>query len=146
MLPLLQEELKSAMRAKDRPTITGLRNFIGKLKTLRIDKGEELTKQECVKILHSSVKQLKESIRQFEKGGRDDLAEVEKFELELIKKYLPEQLSDKHVRDLVRKTIETTGIESVQNMGLIMGPVMKKLAGAADGKMVQKIVREELNS
>ena len=146
MLPLLQEELKSAMRAKDRPTITGLRNFIGKLKTLQIDKGEELTKQECVKILHSSVKQLKESIRQFEKGGRDDLAEVEKFELELIKKYLPEQLSDKHVRDLVRKTIETTGIESVQNMGLIMGPVMKKLAGAADGKMVQKIVREELNS
>ncbi len=146
MLSLLQEELKVAMRAKDRPTITGLRNLIGKLKTLRIDKGEDLTKQECVNILQSSVKQLKESIRQFEKGGRDDLAEVEKFELELIKKYLPEQLSDNHVRDLVRKTIEITGIESIKNMGLIMGPVMKKLAGAVDGKMVQKIVREELNS
>ena len=145
MLPLFQEELKSAMKAKDRPTITGLRNLIGKLKTRQIDKGDGLTKQECLKILQSSVKQLKDSIRQFEKGGRDDLAEVEKFELELIKKYLPKQISVNHVRALVRKTIKNTGVESIQNMGLIMGAVMKKLAGSADGKMVQKIVREELN-
>ena len=66
--------------------------------------------------------------------------------MELIKKYLPKQISVDHVRTLVRKTIKKTGVESIQNMGLIMGAVMKKLAGSADGKMVQKIVREELNS
>ncbi len=133
------------MKAKDKATLTGLRNIIGKLKAQRIDKGEDLTDQECIQILQSSVKQLKDSIEQYEKGGRDDLAEVEAFELKLIEKYLPEKLSEDDVRILVRKTIKNTGAESIQNMGLIMGAVMKKLAGSAEGKMVQKIVREELN-
>ena len=86
MLALLQEELKTAMKAKDKATLTGLRNIIGKLKAQRIDKGEDLTDQECIQILQSSVKQLKDSIEQYEKGGRDDLAEVEAFELKLIEK------------------------------------------------------------
>ena len=110
MLSLLQEELIVAMKAKDRATLTGLRNIIGKLKAQRIDKGEDLTKEECIQILQSSAKQLKDSIEQYEKGGRDDLAEVEAFELKLIKKYLPEQLSEDEVRVLVQKTIKTNQI------------------------------------
>ena len=146
MLLLLQEELKSAMKAKDKATLTGLRNIIGKLKAQRIDKGEDLTDQECIQILQSSAKQLKDSIIQYEKGRRDDLAAVEVFELNLIKKYLPEQLSEEKIRAVIRKTIESTGSDSIQDMGRIMGAAMKKLAGVADGKMVQKIVHEKLGS
>ncbi len=146
MLPLLQEELKAAMKAKDKATLTGLRNIIGKLKAQRIDKGEDLTDQECIQILQSSVKQLKDSIEQYEKGGRDDLAEVEAFELKLIEKYLPEQLSEDEIRISVQKTIKSTEAKSIQDMGKVMGSVMKNLAGAVDGKVVQKIVQEELNS
>ena len=146
MLSLLQEELKAAMKDKDKATLTGLRNIIGKLKAQRIDKGEDLTDQECIQILQSSVKQLKDSIIQYEQGGRNDLAEVEAFELKLIEKYLPEQLKDNDVRALVRKTIKSIGAQSMQDMGGVMGAVMKDLAGAADGKMVQRIVQAELSS
>ena len=146
MLALLQEELKAAMKAKDKATLTGLRNIIGKLKAQRIDKGEDLTDQECINILQSSVKQLKDSIEQYEKGGRDDLAKVEAFELKLIEKYLPEQLSEEEIQILVQKTIKSTGAKSMQDMGRVMGSVMKNLAGAVDGKVVQKIVQEKLSS
>ena len=146
MLALLQEELKAAMKAKDKATLTGLRNIIGKLKAQRIDKGENLTDQECIQILQSSVKQLKDSIEQYEKGGRDDLAKVEAFELKLIEKYLPEKLSEEEIRISVQKTIKSTGAKSMQDMGRVMGSVMKNLAGAVDGKVVQKIVQEKLSS
>ena len=146
MLDLLQEELKAAMKAKDKATLTGLRNIIGKLKAQRIDKGEDLTKEEYIQILQSSAKQLKDAIEQYEKGGRDDLAEVETFELKLIEKYLPKQLSEDDVRTLVQKTIKSTGAKTMQDMGRVMGAIMKHLAGAADGKMIQKIVHTELSS
>jgi len=145
MLSQLQEELITAMKAKDKATLTGLRNILGKLKAQRIDKGEDLTKQECIKILQSSVKQLNESIEQYKKGGRDDLAEVEAFELKLLEKYLPEQLSEDDVRAVVRKTIKLIGAESMQDMGQVMGAAMKELTGATDGNMVQKIVQKELS-
>ena len=146
MLSLLQEDLKIAMKAKDKGTLTGLRNIIGKLKAQQIDKGEDLTKEECIQILQSSAKQLKDSIEQYEKGGRDDLAKVEAFELKLIEKYLPEQLSEEEIRISVQKTIKSTGAKSMQDMGWVMGSIMKNLAGAVDGKMVQKIVQEKLSS
>ena len=145
MLSLLQEDLKAAMKAKDKATLTGLRNIIGKLKARQINSGEDLSKHECIQILQSSAKQLKDSMIQFEKGGRDDLVKVEAFELKLIEKYLPKQMSEDNVRSLVRKTIESMGAKSMQDMGRVMGVAMKEFAGAADGKMVQKIVMEELS-
>ena len=146
MLSLFQEELKTAMKAKDKATLTGLRNIIGKIKIRQIDKGGDITDQDCIQILQSSAKQLKDSILQYKKGGRDDLAKVEAFELKLVEKYLPEQLSENDLRSLIRKTIESTGAQSMQDMGQVMGTVMKELAGSADGKMVQRIVSEQLNS
>ena len=145
MLGQLQEELISAMKAGDKPRMTGLRNIIGKLKASQIDKGEELTGDESLKILKSAAKQLKESVEQYKKGGRDDLAEKELFELSLLDKYLPEQLSQDEVRTTVKNTIKSTGAESMQEMGKVMGAVMKELAETADGKLVQQIVQEELN-
>ena len=146
MLGQLQEELISAMKVGDKPRMTGLRNIIGKLKVSQIDKGEVLTGEELLKILKSAAKQLKESVEQYKKGGRDDLAEKELFELSLIDKYLPEQLSEGKIRDAVKNTIQSSGAESMQDIGRVMGLLMKKLAGTVDGKLVQKIVQEELSS
>ena len=145
MLGQLQEELISAMKAGDKPRMTGLRNIIGKLKASQIDKGEELTGDESLKILKSAAKQLKESVEQYKKGGRDDLAEKELFELSLLDKYLPEQLSQDEIRTTVKNTIKSTGAESMQEIGKVMGAVMKEMAETADGKLVQQIVQEELN-
>ena len=145
MLDQLQGELISAMKAGDKPRMTGLRNIIGKLKASQIDKGEELAGDESLKILKSAAKQLKESVEQYKKGGRDDLAEKELFELSLLDNYLPEQLSRDEIRTTVKNTIKSTGAESMQEIGKVMGAVMKEMAETADGKLVQQIVQEELN-
>ena len=124
----------------------GLRNIIGKIKATQIDKGETLTNEESLKILKTAAKQLKESIDQYQKGGRDDLAEKEAFELTLLEKYLPEQLSEEHIRQTVKNIVKNTGAGSMLDMGKVMGATMQELAGSADGKIVQKIVHEELSS
>ena len=146
MLDQLQEELKIAMKAGEKAEMMGLRNVIGKIKAAQIDKGETLTNEESLKILKTAAKQLKESIDQYQKGGRDDLAEKEAFELTLLEKYLPEQLSEEHIRQTVKNIVKNTGAGSMLDMGKVMGATMQELAGSADGKIVQKIVQEELSS
>ena len=146
MLDQLQEELKIAMKAGEKEKMMGLRNIIGKIKATQIDKGETLTNEGSLKILKTASKQLKESIDQYQKGGRDDLAEKEAFELTLLEKYLPEQLSEEHIRQTVKNIVKNTRAGSMLNMGKIMGATMQELAGSADGKIVQKIVKEELSS
>ena len=145
MLNQLQKELVVAMKAGEKAKMMGLRNIIGKLKAAKIDKGESLTNEESLKILKSAAKQLKESIDQYQKGGRDDLAEEEAYELSLLEQYLPKQLSEEIIRETVKNIVENTGAESIQNMGQVMGAAMKEFAGSADGKLVQKIVQEELS-
>ena len=144
MLNQLQEELKTAMKAGEKATMIGLRNIIGKLKVSQIDKGEPLTKEEALKILKSASKQLKESVEQYQKGSRDDLAEKELFELSLIEKYLPKKLSEVEIRKIVKKTIQDSGAESMQDMGRVMGTLMKELADTADGRLVQQILQKTI--
>ena len=146
MLDQLQEELKIAMKAGEKAKMMGLRNIIGKIKAAQIDKGKTLTDEESLKILKTADKQLKESIDQYQKGGRDDLAEKEAFELTLLEKYLPEQLSEEQIRRTVKNIVKNTRAGSMQDMGKVMGATMQELAGSADGKIVQKIVQEELSS
>ena len=145
MLNQLQEELKVAMKGGDKAAMTGLRNIIGKLKAAQINKGESLNEEESMKILKSTAKQLKESVEQYNKGGREDLVQKELFELSLIEKYLPEQLSEDKIRGFVKTTIQSVGAESMQDMGRVMGILMQELAGSANGKLVQQIVQEELS-
>ena len=146
MLDQLQEELKIAMKAREKAKMMGLRNIIGKIKAAQIDKGETLTDEESLKILKTAAKQLKQSIDQYRKGGRDDLAEKEAFELTLLEKYLPEQLSEEQIRQTVKNIVKNTGAGSMLDMGKVMGATMQELAGSADGKIVHKIVQEELSS
>jgi len=144
MLNQLQKELAVAMKATEKAKIMALRNIIGKLKAAKIDKGKSLTPEESQKILNSAAKQLKESIEQYQKGGRDDLVQEEAYELSLLEKYLPKQLSKEIIKVTVKNIIENTGAKSMQDMGQVMGIAMKEFAGSADGKLVQKIVQEEL--
>ena len=146
MLDQLQEELKIAVKAGEKAKMMGLRNIIGKIKAAQIDKGETLTDEESSKILKTAAKQLKESIDQYQKGSRDDLAEKEAFELTLLEKYLPEQLSEEQIRHRVKNIVKNTEAGSMQDMGKVMGATMQVLTGSADGKIVQKIIQEKLSS
>jgi len=145
MLNQFQEELKKAMKNGNKATIIGLRNIIGKIKAAQIDKGKILEDDEIITILKSAAKQLKESINQYKKGGREDLANKELFELSLIEQYLPEQMHEDQIIIIVKNIIKTLNAKSMQDLGQVMGATMKKIAGSADGKLVQKIAQRELN-
>ena len=145
MLKRLRSDLKDAMKNSKKEKLTPLRNLISKIKTKEIEKGEPLNDDECLKVCMSSAKQLKDSISQFEKGNRQDLADKEKKELNIISSYLPEELSDNEIVAIVKDIVNNMGASNPSDMGKVMGPIMGKIAGQADGKRVQKFVLEELN-
>ena len=145
MLNQLQKELITAMKAGEKSKVLGLRNIIGKIKAIQIDRGESLSDDDSLTILKSSAKQLKESIKQYHQGNRSDLAEKEIFELSILESYLPKQLSEDEITTNVKNIIQSLGAQSMQDMGKVMGAVMKNLASSADGKLVQKIVTKELS-
>ncbi|MBT6871014.1 MAG: GatB/YqeY domain-containing protein [Candidatus Marinimicrobia bacterium] len=145
MLSTLMNDMKSAMKAGEKSELGALRNLIGKIKAKQIDSGKTLTDDECIKVMATAAKQLKDSIQQYKDGGRDDLAENEAFELSIVERYLPEQMSEDDVRAIVKKTIADVGAESMKDMGKVMGAAMQAVGSGADGSIVQKMVREELS-
>jgi len=145
MLDKLQSDLKNALKNSEKDKLIALRNLISKLKSKEIEKGEKLSDDECLKVCMSNAKQLKESISQFEKGNRQDLADKEKKELDIISSYLPEELSDTEIVAVIKEIVNNKNASGASDMGKVMGPVMAKIAGQADGKRVQKLVLEELN-
>ena len=145
MLSILMNDMKSAMKAGEKSELGALRNIIGKVKAKQIDSGKTLTNDECIKVVATAAKQLKDSIQQYKNGGRDDLAQNEAFELSIVERYLPEQISENDVRAIVQKTIADMGAKSMKDMGKVMGAVMQAVGGESDGSIVQKMVREELS-
>ncbi|WP_103664279.1 GatB/YqeY domain-containing protein [Gracilimonas amylolytica] len=141
-------DIKEAMKAKDQDKLRVLRSLKAKLMEKEISerKGGEakLTDEQAVEVLMKAAKQRKESIDQFEDGGREDLAENEKRELKIIDAYLPEMMSEDEVRGVVKQKIEQLGASGMQDIGKVMGPLMGQLKGKADGSMVSRIVKEEL--
>lgn len=146
ILNQLNEDMKTAMRAKERDKLTTIRMIKASIQNEEIKKGAELNDEEILAILSREKKQRLESFTEFEKAGREDLTEKLTAELEVIEKYLPEQLSDEEVRTLVKETIAEVGAESMQDMGTVMSNVMPKLQGRADGGQVNAMVRELLTS
>lgn len=141
-------DIKKAMKAKETDKLRVLRSLKAKLleKEISERKGGEadLTDEQATEVLMKAAKQRKESIEQFEDGGRDDLAENEKKELEIIDAYLPEMMDESEIREVVQQKIEAVGASGMQDMGKLMGPLMGQLKGKADGSLVSKIVKEEL--
>jgi uncharacterized protein YqeY len=143
----LQNELKAAMLAKNEGKKSTLRMLISAIGYYEIQKGGagyEATDEDILAVIQKEAKQRKDAITQYNDGGRPELAAKEEKELKLLETYLPAQMGEEEIRILVKEAISTTGASSVQDMGKIMGALMPKVKGKADGSLVNKIVKEEL--
>ena len=145
----IMADLKQAMKDKEQDKLRVLRSLKSKLLEREISErkgGEgELSDEQTIEVLMKAAKQRKESIEQFEKGDRSDLADAEKEELEIINSYLPKMLSEEEVRDIAKEKIEEMGAEDMSDMGQVMGALMQELKGKAEGSVVSKVVKEELS-
>ena len=141
----LSEDLKTAMKAKEKVKVATIRMVRAQLKDFQIAKRDELTEEDEISVLINAAKKRKEALELYEKSDRQDLIEQEKQELEIISAYLPAQLSKEEVEKVVLKVMEEVGASSPQDLGKVMGATMKDLKGKADGRMVQEIVREKLS-
>ena len=142
----LREDLKSAMRAGDATRRNTIRMLEAAIKNAEIEKrGQELPEADVLAILQRQVKQRRDSIEQFERGGREDLAEIERAEIGVIEDYLPEQLSEAEIEAAARLVIEQTGASGPGDRGKVMGPLMKELRGKADGAAVNAAVSKLLS-
>ncbi len=143
------DDLKSAMKSKDSDRLMVLRSLKSKILEREISerKGGEsvLTDEQIIEVLMKAAKQRKESIEQFESGGRVDLADKEKKELSIIEEYLPEMMNEDEIRIAVRNQITQMGASGMGDMGKVMGTLMVKLKGKAEGSLISKIVKEELS-
>ena len=130
------------MKSGNKEDANTLRTTLAKLKDKVIEKRQDLSKEEEVKILQILVKQRKESIELYEKGGRNELAEAEQKELEIINNYLPKMMDESDIKSIVKTVIDEVGATSMADMGKIMPEVMKRGKGLIDGKSAQKFVQE----
>ena len=163
----INQDLKRAMRDKDELLILVLRSINSEIHNKEIEKtrqkrkaylggpatipqeadlGGELTDEEVTEVVASEAKKRKEAIEEFKKGDREDLAEKEEKELEILKKYLPEQIGEEQIKQEAQKTIEEIGATGPQDTGKVMSVLMPKLKGKAEGGVVSKIVDELLRN
>jgi len=142
----IEENLKKALKQKQMEIVTTLRGLKSSLHNQEIElRKKELTDEEEVQVLQSEAKKRRDSIVEFKKGNRQDLADKEKKELEIIEEYLPEMMGDEEIAEAVDEVIKETGASSPADTGRVMGAVMPKLKNQADGSTVSKIVQEKLS-
>ena len=140
MYDRLMEDMKAAMKARDMSSVNTLRGVIAKIKDLTVNDGKEMTDDVALAVIAKAVKQREESIAQFTAAGRAELAENERKEQALLAKYLPAQLSEAEVAEVVKAVVAETGAASKRDMGRVMKEVMARVKGQADGKLVSKLV------
>jgi hypothetical protein len=121
-----------------------IRMFLSEVQRFEIDNKEEVDDAKALQIINKMIKQRNDSISQFKEGGREDLADKEQQEVEILSKYKPEQLSEEDITEKVKSAIEETGAESMQDIGKVMGVLKSALAGSADMGLVSKIVKDQL--
>ena len=141
----IQSDMYTAMKEGEKEKASTLRTVLAKLKDKQIDAREPLSEKDEIKVLQTLVKQRKESIDLYQKGGRSELAEAESFELEIINTYLPEMMNEDDVRKLIEEIIEQTSAQSMADLGKVMPQIMKQGKGLIDGKTAQRIVSELLS-
>ena len=121
-----------------------IRMFLSEVQRFEIDNKEEVDDAKALQIINKMIKQRNDSISQFKEGGREDLADKEQQEVEILSKYKPEQLSEEDITEKVKSAIKETGAESMQDIGKVMGVLKSALAGSADMGLVSKIVKDQL--
>ena len=132
----------TAMKARDIATLSTLRVLFSQIKNEEIEKRHEISDEEVVAVVKKQVKQLKDSILDFEKGGRGDLVADAKKELDVLTQYLPEELSDEEIRGIIKETV--LALDNNAQFGQVMGAVMKDVQGRADGARVRLLLQEHL--
>ena len=137
--------MKTAMRAKDAPRLSTVRLVLAAIKQREVDERKELTDADVVAVIEKMIKQRRESIAQYEQASRKDLADVEKFELQLLSGYLPQQMSDAEVQQEVAKAVAESGAIGIKDMGKVMAILKPRLAGKADMGKVSALVKNKLS-
>ena len=137
-------DMKLAMKAKDKAALKAVRMILGAIKQREVDERIELDDAQVLTVIQKMVKQRKDSISQFQAGGRDDLVEKEENELKIVEKFLPEQLSYIEIEKIVSDSINSTGASNISDMGRVIKNVMEHVKGAADGKTISEITRKLL--
>jgi len=142
----IQEDVKSAMRARDQKRLTALRLITAAIKQVEVDQRIEMDDTAVLAVLDKMVKQRRDSLEQYQSAGRDDLAAQEKFELDLISAYLPEALSNDELAALIKQAVADTGASSIRDMGAVMNKIRGQVQGRADMKAVSNAVKEQLGA
>ena len=136
----IQDAMKTAMKSGDKARLAVIRLIMSAIKQVEVDERIEVDDSRALDILDKMVKQRRESISQFESGGRDDLATREQAEIDIIAEFLPKALSEEEIEDIINSAISQTGAESMKDMGKVMGIVKPRITGRADvGAVSQKI-------
>jgi uncharacterized protein len=139
-----EDDLKAALKAGDKTKVATLRLLIAALKNERIHAGRDLTADEVEAAVRRAVKQRKDSIEQYDKGGRQDLVDAEKAELAVLESYLPKGLSDEEIGAAIRAIVAEKGFSSGKDVGLVMKELMARHRGRVDGKRAQEMARQIL--
>ena len=145
LLTTLNEDMKTAMRAKDKETLSVVRMLKASLQNEQIKLGEELNADQELTILAREMKQRRDSVAEFKKADRQDLVDKTQVEIEIVEKYMPKQLSEDEIKTIVSAAIAKVGASSMKDFGQVMGAVMPETKGKADGNEVNRIVKELLN-
>lgn len=140
----LQQEMKDALKSGNSQKRTLLGMVLSAIKNKEIEKRSELSDDDVMAVIALEIKKRKDSVEQFEKGGRPELAEQERKEAEMLMAYMPEQMSEEDIRNEIKKVIAETGIKDMKEMGKLIGAVMAKVKGKADGNVVSRIVKDSL--
>lgn len=141
----IKQDLRQAMLDKDDLVRDTIRMFLSEVQRFEIDNKEDVDDVKALQIINKMIKQRNDSISQFRGGGREDLADKEEQEVQILSKYKPQQLSEEEVTIKVQEAIKETGASSMQDIGKVMGSLKSSLAGAADMGMVSRVVKEKLS-
>ena len=141
----IKQDLRQAMLDKDDLVRDTIRMFLSEVQRFEIDTKEDVDDVKAIQIINKMIKQRNDSISQFRDGGREDLADKEEQEVQILSKYKPQQLSEEEVTIKVQEAIKETGASSMQDIGKVMGSLKSSLAGAADMGMVSRVVKEKLS-
>lgn len=144
LIQTIKDAVKASMRAKDKPRTTALRSIQAEFKRVEVDERIELDDARALAIMDKMVKQRRDSIKQYEDAGRNELAEVEYFEVSVIQDFLPEALSEEELSAIVEKAVADSGASSMQDMGKVMGLVKPQVQGRADMGAISKLVKAKL--
>ncbi len=141
---ILSDDLKKALKTAQKDTLSVIRMIKAAVQNKEIEKGAALSDEEIHGVLMTLARQRKDSIEQFSKGNRQDLVEKEAGELSIIQSYLPEQLTEEEIKEIIRSMVKEIGVQGPQDMGKVMKSVMAKVKGQADGRLVSELVKKAI--